>query len=208
MNPFNPARLGRRILPVAVAAAVGAGVGVGVYAATNSGGSPKSTASPIVVPAQPASTQTSGDDLTQLYKEDAPGVVDITVKEKSSSGGGGLSPFGPGFGQPQQQQQSEAEGTGFVIDAKGDILTAEHVVNGASSISVQFEDGSKAKATLVGTDKSTDTAVIHVDAPAAELHPLTLGDSAAVEPGDEVVAIGSPFGFTESMTEGIVSAID
>ena len=79
------------------------------------------------------------------------------------------------FGNPGGPQKQQAEGTGFEIDSKGDILTAEHVVDGANSIKVQFKDGSTAKATLVGSDKSTDTAVIHVDVPASQLHPLTLG---------------------------------
>jgi len=209
MNPRPFARRAARLLPVAVAAAIGAGVGVGVYASTKSSPQAKSTTSTFVVPAQPASTVTSGGDLTQIYKQDTPGVVDITVTSTSSSSSG-INPFSP-FSTPSpqpQQQQSEAEGTGFVIDTKGDILTAQHVVAGATSVSVQFENGTKAKATVVGADKSTDTAVIHVDVPAAELHPLALGDSTAVQPGDEVVAIGSPFGLTESMTEGIVSAVN
>ena len=105
-------------------------------------------------------------------------------------------------------QKQEAEGTGFEIDSKGDILTAEHVVDGANSIKVQFENGSTAKATLVGSDKSTDTAVIHVDVSASQLHPLALGNSASVQPGQSVVAIGSPFGLPETMTAGIVSATD
>lgn len=204
MNPPHPARLARRLLPVAVAAAVGAGVGVGVYSATDSG-APAQGSSTVVVPAQPASTQTTTDALTQIYKQDTPGVVDITVTSTTTSGGG----LGPNpFGIPTPQQKSEAEGTGFVIDTKGDILTAQHVVNGASSVTVQFQDGTKAKATVVGSDKSTDTAVIHVDVPASELHPLALGNSSAVLPGQAVVAIGSPFGLTESMTAGIVSAVN
>jgi len=93
-----------------------------------------------------------------------------------------------------------------VIDTKGDIMTAQHVVNGATSITVHFKDGSSTKATLVGGDKTTDTAVIHVDVPASQLHPLTLGNSAAVQPGQSVVAIGSPFGLPGTMTAGIVSA--
>jgi putative serine protease PepD len=79
-------------------------------------------------------------------------------------------------------------------------------VAGADSIRVQFQNGSTAKATLVGSDKSTDTAVIHVDLPASQLHPLALGNSSAVQPGQSVVAIGSPFGLPETMTAGIVSA--
>ncbi len=197
----------RRALPFAVGIAVGTGVGVGAYALTDSG-STKPVTSTVVVPSQPASETSTVDSLTQLYKQDAPGVVDIkvaTTTSGSSSGGFGQNPFGPPQ-NPFGSQKEEAEGTGFEIDTKGDILTAEHVVSGASSIKVQFQDGSTVTATLVGSDKSTDTAVIHVDVPAAKLHPLTLGNSASVQPGQSVAAIGSPFGLTETLTGGIVSA--
>jgi putative serine protease PepD len=200
---LRPARTRlRRVLPLAVAAAVGVAAGAGAYALTNKDSGTTAAPNTVVVPAQPASSTSTVDSLTQLYKEDAPGVVDITV---TSSSGGGSSGFP--FGSPQQGQKSQAEGTGFVIDTKGNIMTAEHVVANASSISVQFADGSKAKATVVGQpDKSTDTAVIHVDVNASKLHPLTLGNSSNVQPGQTVVAIGSPFGLAETMTAGIVSA--
>jgi len=199
---FRPAAVRlRRLLPLAVAGAIGLAAGAGAYALT-SHGSPTTTTSTVVVPAQPASSTSTTDSLTQLYKQDAPGVVDIKVVSSS----GGSAPTLP-FGGPQQGQKQEAEGTGFEIDTKGNILTAEHVVDGAKSITVTFQDGSTAKATLVGKpDKSTDTAVIHVDVPASQLHPLALGNSSAVQTGDGVVAIGSPFGLAETMTAGIVSA--
>ncbi|HJQ50095.1 MAG TPA: trypsin-like peptidase domain-containing protein [Gaiellaceae bacterium] len=197
-RPANP-RL-RRLAPLAVAAAIGIGVGAGTYALT-SNGSGSSTTTKVVVPAQPASSTSSVDSLTQLYKDDAPGVVDITVELTTSDN----TPSFP-FNQPNQSQKAEAEGTGFEIDKSGNILTAQHVVANANAIKVTFQDGSTAKATLVGADKSTDTAVIHVDVPASKLHPLALGDSSTVEPGQSVVAIGSPFSLPETMTAGIVSA--
>jgi putative serine protease PepD len=190
----------RRVLPLAVAVVIGAGAGAGAYALTSHGSSTPTT-SRVVVPAQPASSTSTVDSLTQLYKQDAPGIVDITVE----SSGGGTSGGFP-FGQPGGSQKQEAEGTGFEIDSNGNILTAEHVVDKANSIKVEFSDGSVAKATLVGADKSTDTAVIHVDVPASKLHPLTLGNSSSAQPGQNVVAIGSPFGLPETMTAGIVSA--
>jgi putative serine protease PepD len=202
MNP-RPANQGlRRALPIAVALVIGAAAGAGAYALSNHGSATPSV-SPLVVPAQPASSTSTVDSLTQLYKQDAPGVVDITVQLSSSDGssGGGFP-----FGTPNGSQKEQAEGTGFEIDTKGHILTAEHVVSSADSIRVQFQDGSTAKATLVGSDKSTDTAVIHVDRPASQLHPLTLGNSSSVQPGQSVVAIGSPFSLPETMTAGIVSA--
>jgi len=198
LRPASP-RL-RRVLPLAVALAIGAGAGAGAYALT-SHGSKTSTTSTVVVPAQQASSTSTVDSLTQLYKEDAPGVVDIKV-QSTTSGGSSTFPFGA----PGGTQKEQAEGTGFVIDSKGDIMTAEHVIDGAQSITVQFQDGSTAKATLVGADKTTDTAVIHVDVPGSKLHPLTLGTSSSIQPGESVVAIGSPFGLAETMTAGIVSA--
>jgi len=203
MNPRPASQRLRRLLPITAAAAIGVGAGAGAYALANHGGSTAATPPPVVVPAQPASSTSTTDSLTQLYQQDAPGVVDITVQ--STSGG---SSSGFPFGQPQGKQKSEAEGTGFVINTKGDIMTAEHVVDGANSITITFQDGSTAKATLVGSDKSTDTAVVHVDVSASKLHPLTLGNSGDVQPGDSVVAIGSPFGLAETMTAGIVSATD
>jgi putative serine protease PepD len=199
LRPANP-RL-RRVAPLAVALAIGAGAGAGAYALTSHGSAAPRT-SPVVVPAQPASSTSAVDSLTQLYKRDAPGVVDIRVQSSSGNNSSGGFPFG----NPGGSQKQEAEGTGFVIDTKGNILTAEHVVDRASSIRVEFADGSTAKASLVGSDKSTDTAVIHVDVSASTLHPLTLGTSSSVQPGQTVVAIGSPFGLAETMTAGIVSA--
>jgi putative serine protease PepD len=201
MNPRPASTRLRRALPLVVALAIGAAAGAGAYA-LNSHGSKTPSAAPVVVPAQPASSTSSVDSLTQLYNQDAPGVVDITVESTTSAGSSGGFPFG----NPGGPQKQRAEGTGFEIDTKGNILTAEHVVDGAKSIKVTFQDGSTAKATLVGSDKSTDTGVIHVDVPASQLHPLTLGKSSAVQPGQNVVAIGSPFGLDETMTAGIVSA--
>ncbi len=144
-------------------------------------------------------------DAPTIYKRDSPGVVDITVTEAASaSGGQGLSPFVPGGGSGQAQ----AEGTGYVYDVNGDIVTADHVVSGATKITVRFASGATAKATLVGADPSSDTAVIKVSVPSSSLTPLALADSSKVEPGEGVVALGSPFGYAESITAGIVSAVD
>jgi putative serine protease PepD len=103
--------------------------------------------------------------------------------------------------------QGSAQGSGFVYDAGGHIVTNQHVVAGASSISVSFWNGVELDATLVGTDPSTDLAVLHVNAPTGLLVPVRLGDSSAVRVGDPVVAIGSPFGLEGTITSGIVSAL-
>ena len=120
-----------------------------------------------IVPAQQASKTQTVSSLTQIYDQATPGVVDITVVSPS----GGQFSFGG-------SQQTQAEGTGFVYDAKGDIVTNAHVVDGATSIKVQLKGGKTVSAKLVGEDQSTDTAVIKVGLPASELHPLTIGSSA------------------------------
>ena len=183
----------RRALPVGAALLIGSGAGAAIYAGTT--GSSGSSPSTVVasVPAQPAATTTTG--LVQLYKNVSPGVVDITVQ--TNDGGGG-------FGD----QSATAEGSGFVIDANGDIVTNQHVVAGSTGITVRFNDGSTAKGTLVGSDASTDLAVVKVNVDSSKLHPLTFGHSSTVQVGQQVAAIGSPFGLPESLTAGIVSALN
>ncbi len=121
--------------------------------------------------------------------------MDITT---SSNGSTGIFGFGQG--------PTRGEGAGIVYDKRGDILTDQHVVSGANSITVTFADGHKAPAKLVGSDTGADLAVIRVNAP-SELHPLPLGNSNDVQVGDGVVAIGSPFGLPNTVTAGIVSAV-
>jgi putative serine protease PepD len=183
----------RRAAPIAAALALGGGAGAAIYAASSSSGGTQSTVV-ASVPAQSAATRSTTTTLTQLYKNVAPGVVDITV---TSSSGSGVTGSG-----------AQAEGSGFVIDTSGDIVTNQHVVAGATSIKVRFQDGTVAKATLVGTDPSSDIAVIKVSGDSSLLHPLTFGSSSSLQVGDEVAAIGSPFGLPESMTTGIVSAVN
>ena len=100
-----------------------------------------------------------------------------------------------------------AQGSGFVYDRNGHVVTNQHVVAGASRISVSFWNGVELDAELVGTDPSTDLAVLRVDAPAGLLSPLALADSSAVDVGDPVLALGSPFGLEGTITSGIVSAL-
>jgi putative serine protease PepD len=190
----------RRAAPIAAALALGAGAGAGVYAGVSGGtSSGRNTTVVASVPAQTAAQTSTPVTLTQLYKDASPGVVDITVTSSQTSNNGF---FGP------QQQQTQAEGSGFVYDKNGDIVTNAHVVDGATSIKVRFKDGTVATATLVGKDESTDIAVIKVNASSSELHPLAVGSSSDLLPGQEVAAIGSPFGLAETMTAGIVSAVN
>ena len=169
----------------AVASGTGSNSTTTVIQQSHSGGVPTSLAS------------TKGTTVNQIYRQRGNGVVDITVTSVSNSGSG----F---FGGSQETQ---GEGAGVVYDKKGDILTDEHVVAGAKSVKVTFEDGSKFPATVLGTDPSTDVAVIRVNAPSSELHPIPFADSSTAQVGDPVVAIGSPFSLPETVTAGIVSAV-
>jgi len=189
----------RRVAPIAAALALGAGAGAAIYAGATGGSNSSTTSNEIAnvvasVPAQPASTTSS--TLSEIYKNDNPGVVDITVTTSNPSGGG------------LGNQQATAEGSGFVIDTSGDIVTNQHVVSGEKSITVRFPSGKAVKGTLVGSDESTDIAVVKVDVDSSLLHPLTLGSSSSLQVGQEVAAIGSPFGLPGTMTSGIISALD
>jgi S1-C subfamily serine protease len=142
-----------------------------------------------------------------VYQNVNPSVVTILISS-SVSGNGGLN--GPGGGSGQNGQVVPvAEGSGFVWDSAGHIVTNNHVVSGASKITVTFSDGSSYEAKLVGTDPDSDLAVIQVaNAPASLLKPITVGDSTQVKVGQMVVAIGNPYGLSNTMTTGIVSAIN
>ncbi len=181
---------------VAVAAVGGAGVGAGALALSR--GSTHTTTTVVAAAVGNSNIADSALSVGQIAKAATPGVVEIA---STSSAGGSTYPFG---GQGSQS----AEGSGFVYDTKGDIVTNDHVVSGASSLSVKFSDGSTYKATVIGEDPDTDLAVIHVDAPASKLVPLSLADSSKVAVGDGVVAIGNPFGLDGTVTSGIVSALN
>jgi S1-C subfamily serine protease len=126
-----------------------------------------------------------------IYQQAAPGVVTITTETAGRFG-----------------RVGEGTGSGIVLNTNGDILTNAHVVAGASQLQVTFSDGRTLPATIVSSNTSADLAVIRVSAAASSLHPLTLGNSDAVLVGDQVYAIGAPFGLSESMTEGIVSGLN
>src|SRR5205814_648453 len=137
-------------------------------------------------------------------KQDAPGVVQITATSTSSSQAQ-VDPFGNLF--PSVPQTSEALGSGFVIDKAGHIVTNYHVVSGAQKVLVSFSGKDQLRATVVGTDPSTDTAVLKIEQHGGALTPLELGNSDAVRVGDTVYAIGNPFGYTRTLTSGLVSAV-
>jgi S1-C subfamily serine protease len=152
----------------------------------------------------PASFQTGQrESINAIYRGSAPGVVHIetTLKVQQQD-----DPF---FGNPfgTTTQTERALGSGFVIDRAGHIVTNYHVVHGASTIQVSFSNNERYRAKLVGSDPSTDIAVLKVDVPASALKALPLGNSDAVRVGDQVIAIGNPFGLDRSVTAGIVSAV-
>jgi putative serine protease PepD len=175
------------------AAGLGAG-GAATYAGLTDSGGTKTVVRQVTVTSSEPAVNSSSLSVGDIYKRTQAGVVEITVTSTQAT------PFGGG-------QSQSAQGSGFVYDSQGHIITNQHVVDGATSISVRFSNGQSYKATLVGSDASTDLAVIKVDAPASLLHPLTLGDSSQVSVGDGVVAIGSPFGLENTVTSGIVSAL-
>jgi putative serine protease PepD len=173
---------------------IGVGGGAATYAALSSGNTKTVVRQVTVGDSQPASSS-SGLSVNAIYERTHKGVVEITVSGRTQP-----SPFGG----PQRQQ---AQGSGFVYDSDGRIITNDHVVADAESVSVRFWNGKSYGATVVGTDPSTDLAVLDVDAPASILSPLPLGDSSKVQVGNTVVAIGSPFGLEQTVTAGIVSAL-
>jgi len=190
----------RTILPVIAGAIAGAIVAL----VLTSGGGSRTVTTNVVTTAGPAPvpasfSKVSGLNINEIYKRDINGVVDIdvTTRTKANSGFFGSQP-----------QQSEDEGAGVVYDTKGDIITDEHVVANAVKVTVNFEDGYKATAKVLGTDPSSDVAVIRAEGvPSSELHPIAFADSSSAQVGDPVVAIGSPFGLPGTTTSGIVSAV-
>jgi serine protease Do len=147
--------------------------------------------------------------LESIYSQVDPSVVSVHVVSQSTASVVPNNPFGRNFGGGQQggSQVSEALGSGFVYDMNGDIITNNHVVSGATSIDVTFSDGKNYTAKVVGTDVYSDLAVIKSDAPASELHPVTLADASQVKVGEVTIAIGNPYGLQNTMTVGVVSAL-
>lgn len=139
----------------------------------------------------------SGDRVTEIYRRASPGVVFIQAEVAQE----GNSPFGP------PQRGAAATGTGFVLDEQGYILTNAHVVENARRVRVRIDEGTLIAADLVGSDPSSDLAVLRVDPRSAKLRPLPIGESREVEVGDPVLALGNPFGLEDTITSGIVSAL-
>ena len=142
-----------------------------------------------------APADANGMSVHEIYERAASGVVRVNSTSNSTAANGLGS------------QQISALGSGFVIDKTGHIVTNYHVVEGADVVTVSFSNRDTVKAEVVGTDPSSDIAVLRVNTAASALTPLPLGNSDAVEVGDPVVAIGNPFGLDRTVTAGIVSAL-
>jgi putative serine protease PepD len=171
-------------------AAVGLGAGAGAAAyAVLTDDAPTTVVRQVTVNDSEPAVAAGGITIGQIYERSYKAVVEITTTFVGAS--------------------QRSQGSGFVYDRNGNVVTNQHVVEGpsAGSISVRFWDGRAYSAEIVGTDPSTDLAVIKVDAPASVLEPLQLGDSSDVGVGDTVVAMGSPFGLEGTVTSGIVSAL-
>jgi S1-C subfamily serine protease len=197
------------ILPLLLAALLGGGVAAGVmsFVVDDTTGDTHTT----TVIRQPAIASQGADGnranaaegltAADIYQRYAPGVVFVRSDIIQQTD----NPFDP-FGGAQKSQST---GSGFVIDASGDILTNNHVIDGATpgSITVQFADKKTIKATVVGKDPSTDLALLKVDPEGLDLKALPLGSSKDVHVGDPTIAIGNPFGLDRTLTTGVVSAL-
>jgi putative serine protease PepD len=187
------------------AAVLGGGTALGLAAATGSlGGTTTTTireSAPVQADVVRGSATRQGLSVGEIYRRSSSAVVQITSTTAPRTE---VDPF---FGQRTEQPAQQALGSGFVIDKSGHIVTNYHVVEGAQQVEVSFSNQDTHKASIVGTDPSTDLAVLRVDVSSRALTPLALADSDDVKVGDPVVAIGNPFGLDRTVTAGIVSAL-
>ena len=174
-----------RTLAVAAAAAVlggAAGTGVAIGLGDNGSSSTTTTTVQAVSPAADGATLSARD----IYRQAASSVAFITARG----------------------DQGGATGTGFVVDPSGLIVTNNHVIDGSNAVTVKFGSGKPQTAKVVGTDPSTDLALLKVDTGGGKLTPLKLADSSKVQIGDATFAIGNPFGLEDTLTTGVISATE
>jgi S1-C subfamily serine protease len=182
--------------PFLLAAVLGAGVALAVDEAVGGEGGTTVVREVASASEAPASFESAeGRSIGDIYARSARGVVQVIATQVSSD-----SPF---FGP----QETRASGSGFVIDKAGHIVTNYHVIEGAREVQVNFSGDDRMDAKVVGSDPSSDIAVLQIDAQARALTPLPLGDSDTVRVGDAVIAIGNPFSLERTVTAGIVSAL-
>lgn len=202
---FTSSRLTRAGGALALAA-VGGGIALAGAALTGNLGREeviREVGTPAIASVPTAFALTRPMSINEVYRRAAPGVVQVAT---SSTANAADDPFFDDPFQPAPQAQ-QALGSGFVIDKAGHIVTNFHVVEGARRVDVSFSNNDSVRATVIGSDPSTDIAVLSVDLGSRALTPLLLGDSDSVRVGDAVVAIGNPFGLSRTVTAGIVSAL-
>jgi putative serine protease PepD len=183
------------------ALAAGALLGAAVLAAIllTSGAFDHTSTTVTLTTASPApASSTTARAPSAIYAAASAGVVDVTSHVTATV----ETPFG------RSQESGTEIGSGSILDRKGHILTAQHVVANASSVSVKLLDGTTRKARVVGYDTATDAAILKIDATGLTLHPIALGSVRTLAVGDPVYAIGDPFGFARSLSGGLVSALD
>jgi S1-C subfamily serine protease len=187
----SPSHPGRRLAAIGLVGGLvlgslgGGAVGASLVSRNQRAATTTATTTTLV-----AAPSTVPGSVAAIYKQVISGVVTISAT----------------VGTPRSF--SQATGTGFVVDTSGDILTNAHVVDGASSVTVTFSDGQSVSGRVAGVDQSDDLAVVKVSVSSTQLHPLTLGNSDALQVGDTALAIGTPFGLSGSLTEGIVSGLN
>jgi 2-alkenal reductase len=156
------------------------------------GGTTSSASAPVAQAAPGPQGGPPTDTVIRVYRDWRPATVTVIS-----------SVVPPGF---RSEPQPQGTGTGFMIDDQGNILTNNHVVADADRLEVTLADGTTVPAQLVGRDSRFDLAVVRASIPADQLHPTTLGDSDQVQTGEQVVAIGNPYGLEGTVTTGIVSS--
>jgi S1-C subfamily serine protease len=208
--------IGALVAAVLVAGTVGGAAGSVFTAGALSRGWPVAQgATQTVAAAPPVARQnpavTDPANLKAIYKQVSPAVVSVQTAASVTRGrtprAPGVPPNSPG-GPNVPQDVPMGEGTGFVVDGEGHILTNFHVVEGATRVNVVLRDGTRVQAQVVGQAPDTDLALLQANLPAEKVAVATLGDSDAIEPGDLAVAIGTPFGLEQTLTAGIVSAVN
>ena len=190
------------VIPLA-AAVVGGAVTAGILLGADMVGEHRTTTivqqAPLSSASPSSDSHSAGLTARDIYRRAAPGVVYVRARSVQET----QSPFDV-F---PRQQENVSTGSGFVLDEKGDILTNAHVVASSLDVRVSFSDHRTVAARVIGKDPDTDLAVLSVNPKEVHLHPLPLGDSAAVRVGDPTVAIGNPFGLERTLTTGVVSAL-
>jgi putative serine protease PepD len=178
-------RTPRTILVVIAASILGGAAGTGIATGLRDDG-PSTTTTTAAAVSPAAEGTTSALSAREIYRRASDSVAYITARGAGSSG----------------------TGTGFVVASNGLIVTNQHVIDGASDITVKLGDGGERRATLVGQDRSSDIALLRIDTDGRKLTPLKLADSSKVQIGDASFAIGNPFGLDRTLTTGVISATE